>query len=124
MSKLALILSSAAFSLAMIATPAGAVSPDENLQKIAQAIEAGNYVSAEQQIARLSERGDVDAAVLINLGNAYAGMGRRADAELAYKAAMRADPTMELEMADGSVRSVREVASDGLRLMGVSYAQR
>lgn len=124
MLKLAGALSLAGLSLAIMVTPVQAASGDPELQKVATAIAAGNYVGAEAMIAKLSREGRIDGAMLINLGNAYAGMGRRADAEIAYQAAINADPDMELDLADGSVRSVREVASDGLRFLGVSYAGR
>lgn len=124
MLKLAGALSLAGLSLAIMVTPVQAASGDPELQNVANAIAVGNYVGAEAMIARLSREDRMDGALLINLGNAYAGMGRRADAEIAYQAAINADPDMELDLADGSVRSVREVANDGLRFLGVSYAGR
>lgn len=124
MLKLAGVLSLAGLSLAIMVTPVQAASGDPELQNVANAIAVGNYVGAEAMIARLSREDRMDGALLINLGNAYAGMGRRADAEIAYQAAINADPDMELDLADGSVRSVREVANDGLRFLGVSYAGR
>lgn len=124
MSKMAWMLSSVGVSLAIIATPALAANGDEDLQTVAASLSAGEFVTAEAQIAKLNRTYGADGAMLINLGNAYAGMGRRGDAQIAYQAAIDADPNMELDLADGSVRTVREVATDGLRYLGVSYAER
>lgn len=124
MLKKALIFSLVGLSGAIIATPAVSAKPDEEMRKIGDAISAGKYVEAEAAIARLNESGKMDAAMLINLGNAYLGMGRHSDARHAYQAALESGSNMKLDMADGSVRSVREVALDGLRHLGVSYASR
>jgi len=111
-------------SLASLAVPAAASGGDKELRQVGHAIMSGEYVSAEQAIAKMNRRGGTDAAMLINLGHAYAGMGRRADAELTYRAALRADPRMQLDMVDGSVRTVREVAVQSLERLGTSYAGR
>lgn len=124
MLKSAIALAFAGASLAVMTAPASASSGDKELRHVAHAIMTGEYVSAEQEIADIGRDRGTDAAMLINLGHAYAGMGRRVDAELAYKAALRADPRMELDMADGSVRSVYEVATESLQLLGTSYAGR
>ena len=88
MSKLVLALSLAGFSAGMIANPALAASPDDDTAVVANALLAGDYVAAESRIAELRLTNNDDAAMLINLGSAYAGMGRRADAQLAFKAAL------------------------------------
>jgi len=122
MSRITSALSVIGCTLAMVATPA--IAADEDLKPVAAALMSGDYVSAESNIAAQGIRDNNDPAMLINLGNAYAGMGRRADAQLAYKAALNADEDVYLDMADGSVRSSREVALDALQLLGTNYAGR
>ncbi len=124
MSKLILALSCAALSVGMIADPAFAASSDEQTPAVAKALLSGDFVSAETQIAQQGAGASSDPVALINLGNAYAGMGRRADAQLAYRAAIKADPNVELDMADGSVRTVREVATTAMQRLGTDYAVR
>jgi len=124
MSRITLTFSGIGCALAIAATPALASAGDEDLKPVAAALMSGDYVSAESNIAAQGLRNSKDPAMLINLGNAYAGMGRRADAQLAYKAALNADEDIYLDMADGSVRSSREVAMDALQMLGTSYAGR
>lgn len=121
MPRITSIISFIGCSLAIVATPAIASAADEDLKPVAAALMSGDYVSAEALIAR---QGANDPAMLINLGNAYAGMGRRSDAQIAYRAAIKADPNMQLNMTDGAIRSAREVAAEGLRRLGVSHAAR
>lgn len=106
-----------------LGTPASA-SSDKDIDTIGSAIMARQYGDAASQIEALSRKGGADAALLINLGNAYAGMGKYDNARAAYKAAMIASPDMELEMADGSVRIVRDIAADGIRRLNTTYASR
>ncbi len=124
MLKTALTFSAVGLSLAMMAGPASATQPDEDLKIVASALLGGDYAGAEKRIGTIGLTDSNDPAMLINLGNAYAGMGRRADAQLAYRAALKAGNQMDLDMADGSVRSSREVALDGLRQLGVDIAKR
>src|SRR3546814_14508827 len=55
-----------------------------------------------------------DPARLINLGNAYAGLGRMNDAREAYKSARYAPEGM-LVLADGSEASSRDIARKAMR---------
>ena len=52
-----------------------------------------------------------DPALLINLGSAYAEMGDAARAEYYYKAAMTAEESYQLELADGRWVDSRDAAS-------------
>jgi hypothetical protein len=122
MSKVALAISAVAFSACLSAAPALAAPGDNDLRPVAAALMTGNYVGAEAQIAA-DKASSQDPAMLINLGNAYAGMGRRADAQLAYRAALGI-PDEELDLADGTVRSSHQVATSALRQLGVGYASR
>jgi len=128
MFKKALTFSLAPFSVAMMIAPAQAADQaeaagqDQDLKVVAAALMQHDYAGAEARISTFGLTGKEDPAMLINLGNAYAGMGRKADAQLAYKAALNSGMDMDLDMADGSVRSSRAVARDGLRQLGVDLA--
>ena len=121
MSKWILTVSVFGLGAAMVATPASAAGADDDTAMVSKALLSGDYINAEAQIAQQGLKND--PAMLINLGSAYAGMGRRADAQLAYKAALEAD-AQYLETADGTVRSSHQIAADGLRFLGVSFAGR
>lgn len=64
-----------------------------------------------------------DPARLINLGNAYAGLGRAKDAREAYRSA-RFAPEMTLVLANGEESSSRVVARRALGRVEASYAMR
>ncbi|MDX3910971.1 MAG: tetratricopeptide repeat protein [Sphingobium sp.] len=88
------------------------------------AILSGNYDAAAERLNSLEGTTKRDPARLINLGNAYAGMGRTADADRAYRKAMKAMP-VDLLLADGSVASSRDIAREALsRLPRMTYASR
>lgn len=84
----------------------------------------GQYDMAAARLNSLEGTTAGDPARLINLGNAYAGMGRLKDADTAYRAAIKAMP-VDLQMADGSISSSRTVAKMALkRLSRTTYASR
>jgi cytochrome c-type biogenesis protein CcmH/NrfG len=58
-----------------------------------------------------------DPAVLINLGTAYARMGRTARAEEAFQAALKSSTFYQLELADGSWSDSRQAARLALRAL-------
>jgi Flp pilus assembly protein TadD len=89
----------------------------------AGAIAKGDYERAVRQLKAVPPRAMEDPARLINLGNAYAGMGRLTDARVAYRAAERA-PEMELALADGTEASSRDVARRALGRITPAYAMR
>lgn len=122
MSGLSFTLSVVGISACFIAAPALAKPGDSDLRPVAAALMTGNYVEAEARIAAGGMSRD-DPAMLINLGNAYAGMGRRADAQLAYRAALGM-PDEDLDLADGTVRSSHEIAASAMRHLGVGFASR
>ncbi|MGD9812344.1 MAG: tetratricopeptide repeat protein [Sphingobium sp.] len=124
MTKLVMAFSFFGLTCGFLASPALAANPGEDTGSVAHALLSGDYVGAEAQIAAMGPEASRDAVMLINLGNAYAGMGRRADAQLAYRAAIQAEPDVELDLADGSVRTVREVATEAINRLGVAYAGR
>jgi Flp pilus assembly protein TadD len=88
------------------------------------AIMKGDYQTAVRQLNAMDGVTQADPARLINLGNAYAGMGRYADARAAYAAAYRASPADDIMLADGSVRSSRAIAREALRRLPAGYASR
>lgn len=84
----------------------------------------GQYDRAAARLNSLDGTTAGDPARLINLGHAYAGMGRIKDADAAYRAAIKAMP-VDLQMADGSIASSRTVARMALkRLPRTTYAAR
>jgi Flp pilus assembly protein TadD len=87
------------------------------------AIVAGDYETAARQLTAADGARATDPARLINLGNAYAGMGRYGDARAAYVAAYQA-PAIDMMLADGSVKSSRMIAHEGLRRLRANYAAR
>ncbi|MGE4324043.1 MAG: tetratricopeptide repeat protein [Sphingobium sp.] len=113
----------AAILLTMAATPALADDLAGEGLLAAGALMQGDYAQAMRQLRAVPPRAMEDSARLINLGNAYAGLGRVADARVAYHAAERA-PEMELALADGTEGSSREVARRALARLPQAYAMR
>jgi hypothetical protein len=95
--------------------------PDGNLA--AKALVARDYDAAARKLQAMWPDGANDAARLINLGNAYAGMGRMTAAREAYRSA-RFAPETTLALADGSEESSRAIAQRALNRLNPSYAMR
>lgn len=95
--------------------------PDGGLA--AAALIARDYQAAEAKLSAAWPDAFNDPARLINLGNAYAGLGRIAQAREAYRAAAFAPKEM-LVMADGSEAPARDVARKALRRMDVALAMK
>lgn len=89
----------------------------------AKALAQGDFRAAATRLKAKSPDAINDPARLINLGNAYAGMGRYAKAREIYRSARYA-PDMLLVLADGSESSSRDIANKALGRLGVSYAAR
>nr|WP_145200671.1 tetratricopeptide repeat protein [Sphingobium sp. B2] len=127
MLKVALI---AGFTLACV-SPAIAQSAPEDVIVVgvpdgglaARDLTAGDYAKAAKRLKAVWPDSANDPARLINLGNAYAGMGRMVDARSAYKSA-RFSPEMTLVMADGSEQSSRDVARRAMNRLTPVYASR
>lgn len=80
---------------------------------------------AQKAIDALQNSKDVDAndpSRLINLGTAYARMGRTAEAALMFKAAMRSDIRYDLQLADGSTMDSRAAARLALQKLTKTIA--
>lgn len=89
----------------------------------AMALAQGDFRAAAKRLKAKSPDGINDPARLINLGNAYAGMGRYAKAREIYTSARYAPDTM-LVLANGSEASSRDIADRALGRMGVTFASR
>ena len=95
--------------------------PDGRLA--APALIAKDYQKAAHRLAPMWPDGANDPARLINLGNAYAGLGKMKDAREAYRSA-RFAPESTLLLANGEVASSRDVARRALGRLQTSYAMR
>lgn len=95
--------------------------PDGSLA--ANALTAGRFADALHKLAPMPVYGENDPARLINLGNAYAGMGKMAQAREAYRAARYA-PEVTLVLANGNEESSRDVAVRALGRLNPNYAMR
>ena len=95
--------------------------PDGRLA--APALIARDYEKAARRLAPMWPEGSNDPARLINLGNAYAGLGRMKDAREAYRSA-RFAPESTLLLANGEAASSRDVARRALGRLEASYAMR
>ncbi|MGC4253016.1 MAG: tetratricopeptide repeat protein [Sphingobium sp.] len=122
----------AIIGLALVATTPGVAlaAPDEVLVVgvpdgglAANALMSGDFQKAANKLKAPTPDGANDPARLINLGNAYAGMGRMADARDAYKAARFAPETL-LVLANGSEESSRDIARRAMGRLEASYAMR
>lgn len=95
--------------------------PDGRLA--AKAISGGNFEAARRKLEPMRVFGENDPARLINLGNAYAGLGRIDQAREAYRAA-RFAPEQVLTLANGMEESSRAVAQRALGRLNPAYAMR
>jgi Flp pilus assembly protein TadD len=94
-------------------------APDGTLA--ATALQSGRFVDAQRKLASMPVYGENDPARLINLGNAYAGLGKMAQAREAYRSA-RFAPEVTLVLANGTEESSRTVAVRALGRLNPSYA--
>ncbi|BBF70120.1 MULTISPECIES: tetratricopeptide repeat protein [Sphingomonadaceae] len=89
----------------------------------AKALASGRFDAALRKLQPMQVYGENDPARLINLGNAYAGVGRMAQAREAYRSA-RFAPETTLVLANGTEESSRSVALRALSRLNPSYAMR
>lgn len=118
------LAAAAAVPVMASAEPIGVVEvglPDGRLA--ASALTSGDFTRAVRRLSAVRPDAANDPARLINLGNAYAGMGRMMDAKAAYAAARYAPESM-LVLADGSEASSRDIAVRALGRLEASYAMR
>ena len=112
-------MSSAAFAtpdeVVVVGVPEGGLA--------APALMARDYEKAARRLAAAWPDGANDPARLINLGNAYAGLGRMKDAREAYRSA-RFAPESTLVLANGDEGSSRDIARRALGRLETSLAMR
>jgi Flp pilus assembly protein TadD len=105
-------------ALGSLALPALAETPEEIGYKQGSlgvsSILAGDYAAAAERLNSMDGVNATDPARLLNLGAAYAGLGRYADARAAYEKAFWAKP-VDMMLANGSVRSSRALAREGMK---------
>lgn len=127
MLKVAIALSAA---LAFVAPMAASAAPDSLVEVglpdgrlAAAALASGDFNKAQRKLTVVRPDAANDPARLINLGNAYVGMGRMADARTIYARALYAPDSM-LTLANGTEESSRSIARRALGRIEASYAMR
>lgn len=95
--------------------------PDGGLA--AASLMSHDYAKAARRLAAPRPDAANDPARLINLGNAYVGMGRMKDAREAYRSA-RFAPESTLLLANGEESSSRDIALRALGRLEAGYAMR
>jgi tetratricopeptide (TPR) repeat protein len=122
-------MSLAVFALALLAAPsplAGApvVLPsltahaaEEAPELAAGTMAAGRADQAIPALEKASAADPRDAAVLINLGIAYAQTGNDVRAREAFQQALACEDVIELETADGTATDSRRLARKALKML-------
>ena len=100
----AVLLAQSAFSLGLDTGPSE--QTDVGYDELAN----GNPAAAIEKIESSGALEEKDPAALINLGNAYARLGRMNEALRYYRAAVETDTRYDLELADGSWMDSRQAA--------------
>ncbi len=121
-------MSVTAFALALFAAPvpqmamtsapavphaAAAAAPELAVQPLV----AGRSELALATLEKASAADPHDAAVLINLGIAYAQAGDEAKARAAFKQALACDEVIELDTADGTSTDSRRLARKAIKML-------
>ena len=114
-------MSLAALAFALVtATPLPAV-PDAALAEApelaAQPLAAGRADQALATLEKASAADPHDAAVLINLGIAYAQAGYDAKARAAFEQALACHEVVELDTADGTATDSRRLARKAIKML-------
>jgi len=109
----ALIAASPLAGASAVANPSPAQAPELAVQPLV----AGRADEALAALEQASAADPQDAAVLINLGIAYAQTGDEAKAHTAFEAALACDTVVELDTADGSSTDSRRLARKALKML-------
>lgn len=109
----ALIAATPLAGASAVAIPPPAQAPE----LAAQPLVAGRTDQALAALERASAADPQDAAVLINLGIAYAQTGAEAKARAAFERALACDTVVELDTADGTATDSRRLARKALRML-------
>lgn len=112
-----------AFALMLASPPAGApVAPlsaalSEAPELAARPLAAGQADRALATLEKASAANPHDAAVLINLGIAYAQAGEDAKAKAAFQQALACHEVVELDTADGTATDSRRLARKAIKML-------
>lgn len=113
-------MSVTAFALALIVATPLADAPAAHFNEPELAVKPLAAGRAEQALATLQKASAADpqdAAVLINLGIAYAQAGEDAKARVAFEAALACDDVVELDTADGTTTDSRRLARKAIKML-------
>ncbi len=117
-------MSVTAFAIALIAAtplaePAAVhlQSPGQVTELAAQPLAAGRGDKALAMLEKASAADPHDAAVLINLGIAYAQMGDEPKARAAFEQALACHEVVELDTADGTATDSRRLARKAIKML-------
>jgi tetratricopeptide (TPR) repeat protein len=115
-------MSLTALTLALLATSAPAAAAPTAMMAAAPELAVPQLVTgnAERALATLekaSVRNPHDAAVLINLGIAYAHAGDDVKARSAFEQALACHEVVELDTADGTATDSRRLARKALKML-------
>ena len=117
-------MSVTAVAIALLAaiTPADApVAPvagfTEAPELAVQPLAAGRAAQAIATLEKASAADPQDAAVLINLGIAYAHAGDETRARAAFERALACNEVVDLETADGSATDSRRLARKAIKML-------
>ncbi|MFM7403188.1 MAG: tetratricopeptide repeat protein [Erythrobacter sp.] len=106
------------FAFALLAASPQIGAADAPAPELAvQPLAAGHADQALATLEQASAADPGDAAVLINLGIAYAQAGEDAKARAAFQQALTCDEVVELETADGSTTDSRRLARKAIRML-------
>ena len=117
-------MSVTAFAFALIAatplagTPVAALQADPETRTLAaKSLAAGRMAEALAVLEKASTANPQDAAVMINLGIAYAQAGEEEKAREAFQQALACNDVVELETADGTATDSRRLARKALKML-------
>ena len=117
-------MSVTAFAFALIVAtpladpPAAALQADPETRGLAaQPLAAGRMNEALALLEKASAADPHDAAVMINLGIAYAQAGEETKARAAFEQALACHEVVELETADGTATDSRRLARKALKML-------
>jgi tetratricopeptide (TPR) repeat protein len=107
----------AASPLAATTADVARAAPEANAELSARPLAAGRADQAIAALEKASAADPGDAAVLINLGIAYAQTGDEARARDAFRQALACEEVIELETADGLATDSRRLARKALKML-------
>ncbi|MDJ0643050.1 MAG: tetratricopeptide repeat protein [Erythrobacter sp.] len=105
-------------SLAVVtATPAVAQASADDSEFAASSIARGETTTAIASLEIERQASPDDPALLINLGIAYAHIGKEEKAREMFDAALKSDNPVELETADGNATDSRRLARKAMAML-------